>query len=168
MEAQSKFAIAVVSGKRTLDSVRKQIGELAERTDHRLPLLITSDEYKPYKRALLEAYGVPTPRQRRGSRSRHPQPRLTPPAELVYATVRKPRRAGRVVGVSVQRIYGSAEQRDRALSQSSVSSKVNIAFVERYNGDRPALEQPQGPQGVSVQQGSRVARGDDSLRSDGL
>ena len=43
LEAETKFAVAVVSGKRTLEKVRQQIGELAERSDHRLPRLLTSD-----------------------------------------------------------------------------------------------------------------------------
>ena len=144
MEAQSKFAVVVLPGKRTLESVRQTISELAERTDGRLPRLITSDEYKPYRRVLLEVYGVPTPRRRRGCRGRHPKPRLTPPAGLLYATVHKHRRKGRVVGVSVERIYGSAEQLDRALAVSSVSSKVNIAFVERYNGTDRHLNSRKG------------------------
>lgn len=144
LEAESKFAIAVVPGKRTLESVRQQIGELADRTDHRLARLITSDEYKPYRRVLLEVYGVATPRRRRGRRGRHPKPRLTPPAGLVYATVHKHRRKGRVVGVGVERIYGSVEQLDQALAVSSVSSKVNIAFVERYNGTDRHLNSRKG------------------------
>ena len=144
LEAQSKFAIAVVAGKRTLESVRKQIGELAERTDHRLPRLITSDEYKPYRRVLLEVYGVAKPRRRRGRCGRHPKPRMTPPMDLVYATVRKYRRNGRVVRTGIERIYGTAEQLDRALAASAVSSKVNIAFVERYNGTDRHLNSRKG------------------------
>lgn len=65
MEAASKFAIAVVPGKRTVGSVRNLIGALGKRTDHRLPRLITRDEYKPYRRVLLEVYGVVHLRQRR-------------------------------------------------------------------------------------------------------
>ena len=143
-EAQSKFAIAVVAGKRTLELVRRQIGELGERTDRCLPRLITSDEYKPYRRVLLEIYGVATPRRRRGRRGRHPKPQMTPPAELVYATVHKQRRKGKVVGVNAELIYGTVEQLDRALAASSVSSKVNIAFVERYNGTDRHLNSRKG------------------------
>ena len=144
VEVESKFALVVVVGKRTLESVRKQIGELAQRTDHRLPRLITSDEYAPYRRALLEVYGVAKPRRRRGRCGRHPKAVLTPPQDLVYATVHKHRRKGRVVGTSIERIYGSAEQLDRALAASSVSSKVNIAFVERYNGTDRQLNSRKG------------------------
>lgn len=144
MEAESKFAIVMVPDRRTLDSVRRQLGELAQRTDHRLPRLITSDEYKPYRRVLLEVYGVATPRRRRGRRGRQPKPWLAPPAGLVYATVHKHRRKGRVVRVNAERIYGSAEQLQQALAESSVSSKVNIAFVERYNGTDRHLNSRKG------------------------
>src|SRR5271169_15766 len=62
LNAETKFAVAVVSGKRTLAKVRQQVGELARRSDYRLPRLITSDEYKPYRRVLLEVYGESRPR----------------------------------------------------------------------------------------------------------
>lgn len=144
MEAQSKFAIAVVPGKRRLGSVRKLIGELAQRTDHQLPRLITSDEYKPYRRVLLEVYGVPKPRRRRHRRGRRPLPRRQAPDGLVYAAVHKHRRRGRVIRTTIQRIYGSVEQLERALAESSVSAKVNIAFVERYNGTDRHLNSRKG------------------------
>ena len=133
-----------MAGKRTLGSVRKQIGELAERTDGELPRLITSDEYKPYRRVLLEVYGQSRPRRRRFRRGRAPLPRQVPPAGLVYATVHKHRRKGRVVRVSTERIYGSAEQVKQALAESSVSSKVNVAFIERYNGTDRHLNSRKG------------------------
>jgi IS1 family transposase len=144
LEAVSKFALAVVSGKRTLGSVRRLIGELAERTDHRLPRLITSDEYKPYRRVLLEVYGVAQPRRRRYRRGRRPAPGRRMPAEMVYATVHKHRRNGRVVRTSIHRIYGSAEQLERALADSPVSRKVNTAFVERYNATDRHLNSRKG------------------------
>lgn len=144
LEAETKFAIAVVPGERTLGSVRKQIGELAERTDRQLPRLITSDEYKPYRRVLLEVYGEFKPRRRRFRRGRAPLPVRVPPAGLVYATVHKHRRKGRVVRTSIERIYGSAEQLQQALAESSVSSKVNIAFIERYNGTDRHLNSRKG------------------------
>jgi len=144
LEAASKFAIAVVPGKRTVGSVRKLIGELGERTDHRLPRLITSDEYKPYRRVLLEVYGIVHLRQRCHRRGRPPGPVRRVPDGLVYATVHKHRRKGRGVRTSIERIFGSAEQLDRALADSPVSAKVNIAFVERYNGTDRHLNSRKG------------------------
>lgn len=144
LEAETKLAIAVVSGKRTLTSVRKQIGELAERTDRQLPRLITSDEYKPYRRVLLEVYGRSKPRRRRFRRGRAPLPRRVPPDGLVYATVHKHRRKGRVVRTSIEKIFGSTGQLERALAASSVSRKVNTAFIERYNGTDRHLNSRKG------------------------
>lgn len=144
LDAETKFAVAVVAGKRTLESVRKQIGELAERTDGQLPRLVTSDEYKPYRRVLLEVYGQPRPRRRRFRRGRKPLPRRVPPDGLVYATVHKHRRNGRVVRTSIERIFGSAEQLEQALAASPVSRKVNTAFVERYNGTDRHLNSRKG------------------------
>ena len=144
LEAETKFALVVVAGKRTLASVRTQIGELAERTDGELPRLITSDEYKPYRRVLVEVYGESTPRRRRFRRGRAPLPRRVPPAGLVYATVHKHRRKGRVVRVNAERIFGSAAQLKQALAASSVSRKVNTAFVERYNGTDRHLNSRKG------------------------
>jgi hypothetical protein len=144
LEAETKFAIAVVPGKRTLESVRTQIGELAERTDGELPRLITSDEYKPYRRVLLEVYGQSRPRRRRFRRGRRPLPRRVPPDGLVYATVHKHRRNGRVVRTSIERMFGSVEQLEQALAASSVSRKVNTAFVERYNGTDRHLNSRKG------------------------
>jgi hypothetical protein len=144
LEAETKFAVAVVAGKRTVESVRKQIGELAERTDGELPRLVTSDEYKPYRRVLLEVYGQSKPRRRRFRRGRKPLPRRVPPDGLVYATVHKHRRNGRVVGTSIERIFGSAEQLKQALAASPVSTKVNTAFVERYNGTDRHLNSRKG------------------------
>jgi hypothetical protein len=144
LEAETKFAIAVVAGKRTVESVRKQIGELAERTDGELPRLVTSDEYKPYRRVLVEIYGQSRPRRRRFRRGRKPLPRRVPPDGLVYATVHKHRRNGRVVGTSIERIFGSAEQLKQALAASPVSTKVNTAFVERYNGTDRHLNSRKG------------------------
>lgn len=144
MEAQSKFAVAVVPGKRTLASVRKLIGELAQRTDRQLPRLITSDEYKPYRRVLLEVFGVPGPPPPRHRRGRPPLPRCHAPDHLVYAMVHKHRRKGRVIRTTIEPVYGSAEQVQQALAESPVSAKVNIAFVERYNGTDRHLNSRKG------------------------
>ena len=144
LESGTKFAVAVVPGKRTLDSVRRLIGELAWRTDHQASMFVSSDEYKPYRRVLLEVYGQSRPRRRRGRRGRHPHPRRIPPDGLVYATVHKHRRKGRVVRVTNHRIFGSSAVLEQALAASPVSKKLNIAFVERYNGTDRHLNSRKG------------------------
>lgn len=144
LEARTKFALAVVPGKRTLTSVRRLIGELAVRTEPQWPLFVTSDQYKPYRRVLLEVYGTRKPRRRRYRRGRPPKPRLVAPPELIYYTVHKHRRKGRVVRISNHRIFGSAGDLEKALADSPVSRNVNIAFVERYNGTDRHLNSRKG------------------------
>jgi IS1 family transposase len=144
LEARTKFALGVVPGKRTLDSVRRLIGELAGRTDRQTAMFVSSDEYKPYRRVLLEVYGLSRPRRRRYRRGRRPHPRRVPPGGLVYATIHKHRRKGRVVRVTTHRIFGSAAELEQALAASPVSKKLNIAFVERYNGTDRHLNSRKG------------------------
>ena len=124
----------MVAGKRTRANVHRLVQDFARRTGHRLMDLITSDEYKPYREAILKVYGQPYARQRQGGRGRHPDPGLRPPAGLLYAVVHKHRCRGRVVGVSTRCIYGRDEALREALQASSCSKHVNIAFVERHNG----------------------------------
>jgi hypothetical protein len=56
-----------------------------------------------------------------------------PPKALVYATVHTLRRKGRVVKVTIRRVFGTARQLAQALARSAVSTHVNTTFVERFN-----------------------------------
>jgi IS1 family transposase len=134
LNPQTKFVVSLICGKRTFSNTRQLLADFKARTDGSLPKLFTSDELSHYKRALLETYGTPTPRQRNGNRGRFPHPLLTPPADLVYATVHKHRRKGRVIRTEPRLIFGTPAQLQAALASSPVSSKVNTAFVERFNG----------------------------------
>ena len=53
---------------------------------------------------------------------------------MQYATVKKHRKGGRVVAVDTKQVYGTVDALEAALESSSVSNKVNTAFVERQNG----------------------------------
>ena len=59
---------------------------------------------------------------------------VVPPAGLLYATVHKQRRRGRVVRVSTHLFYGRRQALQEAMAALPCSRHVNIAFVERYNG----------------------------------
>lgn len=133
-DPEHKLVVALVPGKRTRKNVRLLVREFHRRTGGRLMRLITSDDYKPYRDAILEVYGESYPRQRKGRRGRRPNPGRRAPEGLLYATVRKHRRKGRVVRVSTHLIYGRREDLEKALGASRCSREVNIAFVERYNG----------------------------------
>lgn len=134
LDPEHRLVIDVVCGKRTAKRVRQLVKAAHQRTGRRLPRLITTDEYRPYKQAILEAWGKAMPRE---WPFRPGQPRRTkyrPPDGLVYATVHKTRRKGRVVKVEARLVYGTEEDLAAALAASPVSKAVNTAFIERQNG----------------------------------
>lgn len=133
-DPEHKLVVTVVPGKRTRKNVHHLVRDFHRRTEGRLMRLITSDEYRPYRDAILEVYGQPYPRRRKRRIGRRPKPGRRPPPGLLYATVHKHRRRGRVVRVSTHILYGRREDLQKALAASACNREVNIAFVERYNG----------------------------------
>ena len=96
--------------------------------------LITTDEYRPYRHEILDAYGKELPRKRP---YRPGQPRKVvkrAPEGLLYATLHKTRKKGRVVKIEPRLQFGTQARLDAALKASSVSRRVNTSFIERYNG----------------------------------
>ena len=57
-DLEHRLVISVVPGKRTVKNVEKLVADFRKRTGGRTMNLITSDEYKPYKKAILKAYGT--------------------------------------------------------------------------------------------------------------
>ena len=90
--------------------------------------------YRPYKTALLAAYGEEVRPPRTGKPGRPRLPYRVPGPNLRYAVVHKTRRKGRVVHVEERVIFGDEAAVRAALARSAVSHKVNTAFVERHNG----------------------------------
>ena len=133
MDAQTKLAVSLVIGPRSHANATALWNDFAQRTDHRLPELITTDEYRVYAGAILTTYGIPQSVPRTGKPGRPRQPRLMPPRTLVYALVHKLRRKGRVVKVTIRRVFGTAHRLAQALARSAVSTHVNTSFVERFN-----------------------------------
>ena len=86
-DPEHKLVVSLVAGKRTKENVNRLIADFRERTQGRLMRLYSSDEYKPYKDAILKEYGRRIPRPRRFSRGRSPLPRWVAPEGLLYATV---------------------------------------------------------------------------------
>lgn len=131
---RTAFVVSVVCGPRTLRQTRDLLWDFKRRTDGVLPQLITSDELSNYQTVILETYGQKTPRVRNGDRGRFPNPILTPPADLLYALLHKHRKNGRVVKIDTRIVFGTPQALDQALAESPVSTHVNTAFIERYNG----------------------------------
>lgn len=131
LEAETKMMVSVVTGKRTAENTQRLVEDFAERTNHEIPRLITTDEYAPYKEAIVSTYGEVNEMLVRTGPGRPPEAEKTVPSNLVYATVHKTREKGRVVNVRLERIFGVEEDLEAALQLSSVSKKVNTTFVER-------------------------------------
>jgi IS1 family transposase len=134
LDAPHKLVLQVVNGKRTLKNTRTLLRLTAKRLQNRVPRLMTSDEYKPYKTAILETFGKKRMPKRTGKRGRPKKPRYRPPKDLVYATVHKTRVKGRVKKITYRTIFGTEEQVQAALNESKCSRKVNTSFIERHNG----------------------------------
>ena len=131
---EHRLVVTVVPGKRTAKNVKKLVFDFKKRTDGRIMNLITSDEYKPYKKAILKAYGKKTEVAHTGKRGRPKSSRRVPVRGLTYAAVHKTRRKGRVVKIDLRAIYGSKSEIKTAIEASAVSKTINTAFIERHNG----------------------------------
>ena len=120
-------------GPRTPANAEALWSDFAQRTDPARPALITTDEARVEAGAIVRAYGTPKVTPPTGRPGRPRKPRLVPPRDLVYAMVHKLRRKGRVVKVTIRRVFGTAQQLAHALARSAVSTQVNTSFVERFN-----------------------------------
>lgn len=134
LDPEHRLVVSVVPGKRTSENTRQLVEDFKQRTQGRLPNLITSDEYPVYETELLEAYGevvVPPPT---GKPGRPKQPYKVAPPEMKYATVHKTREKGRITKIDSRVIFGTVVAVMAALEMSLVSRAINTAFVERHNG----------------------------------
>jgi len=133
-DPQHRLVVSVVPGKRTAKNVERLVRDFKKKTGGRIMNLITSDEYKPYKRAILKAYGRKVMPPHTGKRGRPKGSRCVPAKDLKYATVHKTRRKGRVVKIDLRVVFGSKAKVQAAIETSAVSKMINTAFVERHNG----------------------------------
>ena len=133
-DPEHKLVISVVPGKRVAENTDKVVQEFHSRTGGRIMNLMTTDEYKPYKSAILEAYGEEITPPPTGKPGRPKGSRKVPPENLNYATVHKTREQGRIVSISARVVFGTMVAILAALAKSMVSKVVNTAFVERQNG----------------------------------
>jgi IS1 family transposase len=133
VDAQTKLAVSLVIGPRSQANAEALWQDFAVRTDGALPELLTTDEYRVYEGAVLNTYGIAQAVPWTGKPGRPRTPRRVPPRDLIYAMVHKLRRKGRVVKVTIRRVFGTARQLAKVLARSAVSTHVNTSFVERFN-----------------------------------
>ena len=131
VDAEHRLVLATVPGKRSAEHVQELVDDVKRRMGGRVPRLITTDEYAPYKQAILHAYGTRVVPPRTGKRGRPAtKGTLVPPPSLNFATVRKTRSHGRVVDVALAIVFGVASAIAAALGRFT----VNTSRVERQNG----------------------------------
>jgi IS1 family transposase/transposase-like protein len=127
-----RLVLAFVVGKRTQENADLLLARVKAVTDEHIPFF-TSDQLPEYDDALLHTYGVWIQPERKGTRGRHPLPRLAPAADLLYAQVVKVRENGRMKKVTTKIVFGKPEAIAAQLANSSASDTINTSFVERDN-----------------------------------
>ncbi len=133
-DPEHRLVLEVVPGKRHQHQTRSLIRAAQRRTGGRMMRLLTSDEYRAYRTEILSAYGIQEEVIRTGKPGRPRKPKTIPSPDLLYATVHKTRREGRVIHVEPRLQFGTEEGLEQALALSSVSPTVNTSFIERFNG----------------------------------
>jgi len=134
LDAEHRLVVRVVPGKRTAEKVESLVEDFKQRTGGRPMNLITSDAYKPYRGAILKAYGEQVVPEPTGKPGRPKTPYYKPAPKWKYAAVHKTREKGRVVKIDFRVVFGTVAGVMAALKRSRVSNKINTAFVERQNG----------------------------------
>jgi IS1 family transposase len=135
VDPETKLMVSLVQGSsRDQATCDKLVEDFAERTGGVPPELVTTDEHAQYKNSILKKYGVEYRPRRRSRRGRKRSTRRRGPPGMVYATVKKTRKNGRVVHVRREIVLGTEEDLVAALEASSCSKTINTSFVERNNG----------------------------------
>ena len=82
LDPEHRLVVSVVPGKRTAEKAEAVVADFRRRTGGRPMNLITSDEYKPYRGAILKAYGEKVVPRRTGKPGRPKAPYYKPAATL--------------------------------------------------------------------------------------
>jgi IS1 family transposase len=132
-DPEHRLVVAVVPGARDVEGTEELVDEFHRRTEGRPMRLITSDAYPAYETAILDAYGETVTPPRTGKPGRPKGPSKVAGPELVYATVEKVRKKGRVVEILTRVVFGTMATVTAALKDSRVSQSINTSFLERHH-----------------------------------
>jgi IS1 family transposase len=133
LDPENRLVIAVVPGARDVEGTETLVREFRRRTGERAMRLMTSDAYPAYQTAILDAYGETVTPPRTGKPGRPLKAFKKPASDLVYATVEKVRKKGRVVEILTRLVFGTMAAVAVALKGSSVSHSINTSFLERQH-----------------------------------
>ena len=138
----TRLILGHVVGRRTQEKTDQLVGQVVGRLAAPDQVLYTSDEHEPYlvamkcvdarfRAARAASRSTPVPSSTcEGATTQCPS---TSPTGLVFATVKKERREGRIVRVERTLQIGTPEDLKRHLQASTVSTTVNTSFIERIN-----------------------------------
>ena len=132
-DPEHRLVVAVVPGGRDVEGTEALVGEFRRRTGGRVMRLMTSDAYPAYETAIPDAYGETVTPPRTGKPGRPKGPYKAPPEGLVYATVEKVKKKGRVVGILTRVVFGTMAAVAEALAGSRVSRSINTSLPERQH-----------------------------------
>jgi transposase-like protein/IS1 family transposase len=108
-------------------SLAETLVQLIRSCGKSLSLLVTTDGWKPYKRAFLKGFRFAV---RTGGRGR---PRLALEDGFRMGQVVKQYQKKRVTGVETRAIRGTREEIEAAVKASGGGNGINTAFIERLN-----------------------------------
>jgi hypothetical protein len=133
--ATTRYVIEICLGPRTLESARALLAAVAAACRPAQPLLIESDEHRPYPQAILDLFGVTRFRRRRHARGRRKHPDLKPPPGLLVGVVHKVRDAcGNLLRVRMRRLFGRRRDILKAVKRLKLGRRINTGHIERLNG----------------------------------
>jgi len=121
-DPEHRLVLQVVTGKRSRRRVRRLVRAAKRRTGYRMMRLLITDEYNAYRHEILDAYGFAEPLLRANEQERLVKLPKQPRPNLLYVTLHKTRRKGRVVKVEPRLQFGTQAMLDAALTKSKVST----------------------------------------------
>jgi Integrase core domain len=135
LAAATRYVIGIHLGPRTLELARGLLASVATVCRPGQPLLIESDEHRPYPQAILDLFGVTRFRRRRHGRGRRKHPDLKPPPGLLVGVVHKVRDAcGNLLRVKMRRLFGRRRDILKTVRRLKLGRRINTGHIERLNG----------------------------------
>jgi IS1 family transposase len=130
-EAKTKLIISHHEGARDFEDSVELISDVERRRDKNTELpIFTTDDWDPYKNALLEVYSVIEQPEYKG-RGRPPNPIKVPLSDLKYAQVVKHKESDEVKTIETKVVFGAEEEVINKLK--SDGNTINTSYVERNN-----------------------------------
>ncbi|HJH30605.1 MAG TPA: hypothetical protein C5S50_00045, partial [Methanosarcinaceae archaeon] len=132
MESNTKLFISHHEGRRSTDDATELFNDFESKRSNTTPIpLFTSDDWDPFKAALLNVYGSLEQPPYCGI-GRKPLPVLVPPEDLMYAQVCKKVTSGHVDEMRRRVVFGDTEEILRIFEGDS-GGCINTSYIERIN-----------------------------------